>query len=307
LLTRLDEHVSIIDTMALGRPGVVAAYLLSGKDAALVDMGYGSSADIVINDLEEAGVDADGLDYLLPTHVHLDHCGSCGTLAQKFARASVRTHPKGEPHLADPSKLLEGAGKIFGAEQMSRYGKPQPIQTSRLHAILDDEEIALGNGVTLRCIWTPGHASHHVAYLLEETDAVLTGDSVGVTYPDFPVLTPTTPPTSFNLQLAIDSLEKLRKLAPSELLTPHFGVRTNGNVIDETVQALKRWEVRIGKMARDGLTQDEIARYLIEDTARRGNPSGDTMPDYLALSIKISTFGFVRYLKNSSQGMAETS
>jgi glyoxylase-like metal-dependent hydrolase (beta-lactamase superfamily II) len=298
LLTKIDERLSIIDTMALGKQGVVAAYLLSGKERALVDMGYESSAGIVVSDLEENEVSLDSLDYLLPTHVHLDHCGSCGTLAEKFAGASIRVHPRGEPHLVDPGKLWGGARKIFGAEVVNRYGRPQPIHRSRMRVIGDGEEIVLGRGLTLRSIWTPGHASHHLSYVLEETDAVLTGDAVGITYPSFPVLTPTTPPTTFNLQLAIESLERIQALAPSKLLTPHYGVVANSDVIDKNIHALKEWEAKIRKMVGEGFTQDEIARGLIEETARRGGLSADVIPDYLSLSIRISALGFMRYLKD---------
>jgi glyoxylase-like metal-dependent hydrolase (beta-lactamase superfamily II) len=146
LLKKLDDQVSIIDTMALGKPGVAAAYLVSGKESALIDMGYRSSAQSVINDLEENGLGADSIDYLLPTHVHLGHSGGCGTLAEKYVNASVLVHPRGMPHLADPSKLWEGAGELFGAQLMERYGKPQPIARNRLREVSDNEEISVGVG-----------------------------------------------------------------------------------------------------------------------------------------------------------------
>ncbi len=144
LLWKLDDRISIIDTMALGKPGVVAAYLVSGKERALIDMGYRSSAQTVINELEDNGIGTDGIDYLLPTHVHLDHSGGCGTLAEKYVNASIRVHPKGLSHLADPTRLWEGAGELFGARLMEQFGKPQPIERNRLREVNDNEEISLG-------------------------------------------------------------------------------------------------------------------------------------------------------------------
>lgn len=129
MLTRLTEAVSIIDTEALGASNVVAAYLVTGKETALIDMGYESSAQIVIDDLTKHGVGPNDLDYLLPTHVHLDHSGSCGTLAKRFDNASIGVHPKGKPHLADPDRLWKGAGQLFGHELMARYGRQ--IRSSR--------------------------------------------------------------------------------------------------------------------------------------------------------------------------------
>jgi glyoxylase-like metal-dependent hydrolase (beta-lactamase superfamily II) len=303
LLRKLDDQVSIIDTMALGNPGVVAAYLVSGKERALIDMGYRSSAQSVINDLEENGLDADSIDYLLPTHVHLDHSGGCGTLAEKYVNASVRAHPRGIPHLADPSKLWEGAGELFGAQLMERYGKPQPIQRSRLREVSDSEEISLGGGLTLRSLWTPGHASHHLSYELEGTGSVATGDAVGIIYPNVPVLVPTTPPTSFNLPLAISSLERIRDTRPARILAPHYGVMVDAtNLIADNIRALKEWQVKIGSMLKDGASPEQIATTLTDETARRAGQSLGTIPDYLSVSIKISVLGFTRYLKTVAKG-----
>jgi glyoxylase-like metal-dependent hydrolase (beta-lactamase superfamily II) len=198
--------------------------LISGKEKALVDMGFESSASNVIEDLEKGGVGKDDLDYLLPTHVHLDHSGSCGTLARRFSKASIRVHPKGGPHLADPSKLWKAASELFGGKLMEKYGKPKPIDSKLLRAIDNDETICLGRCVTLRSLWTPGHASHHLSYVVEGTGTVLTGDAVGTKYPDFPAVIPATPPTSFNLRLALESLERIREIVPTKILAPHFGV-----------------------------------------------------------------------------------
>ena len=298
MLRKLDDQVSIIDTMALGRSEVVAAYLVSGKESALIDMGYQSSAKSVINDLEENGIGADNIDYLLPTHVHLDHSGGCGSLAEKFVNASIRVHPKGMPHLADPSKLWVGAGELFGARLMERYGKPQPIARSRLREVNDDEEISLGGGLTLRSLWTPGHASHHLSYELEGTGSVATGDAVGMVYPNVPVLIPTTPPTSFNLSLAIGSMERIRDTRPTRLLTPHYGVVVDAtNLIADNIRALNEWEIRIGSLLKDGTSTEQIARILTDESARRAGKSPDTIPDYLSVSIRVSVLGFTRYLE----------
>ena len=303
LLRKLDDQVSIIDTMAVGKPGVVAAYLVSGKERALIDMGYRSSAENVINDLEQNGLGADSIDYLLPTHVHLDHSGACGTLAEKYVNASVGVHPKGMPHLADPSKLWAGAGELFGAQLMERYGKPQPIARSRLREVSDNEEISLGRGLTLRSLWTPGHASHHLSYELEGTGSIATGDAVGIIYPNVPVLVPTTPPTSFDLPLAIGSLERIRDTRPTRILAPHYGAMVDAtNLIADNIRALKEWEVEIGSMLKDGVSPEQIARILTEQTARRAGQSLSMMPDYLSVSIKVSVLGFTHYLRAFVRG-----
>jgi len=162
-------------------------------------MGYKSSAQIVAKDLAAHGIGKEDLHYLLPTHVHLDHCGSCGTLANLYEDASVRLHPRGQSHVSDPERLVAGAMKLFGEERVKRFGLPDPTSPKRVRGVSDDEEIALGNGLTLRAIWTPGHAPHHISYLLEESGTLFTGDAVGVQYPASPVLIPTSPPPELQL------------------------------------------------------------------------------------------------------------
>jgi glyoxylase-like metal-dependent hydrolase (beta-lactamase superfamily II) len=292
-LTPLDDTISLIDTMALGTQGVVAAYIVSGKEHALVDMGYASSAPTVLSDIEKRIGDAT-IDYLLPTHVHLDHSGACGSLAQSFVDATVRVHPRGERHLVNPSALWQGAKALFGDALVSRYTRPEPVDPVRVKPIGDGEVIALGDGVTLRAIWTPGHASHHLSYVVEETGVVLTGDAVGITYPAFPVLIPTTPPTSFDLDSAIESLQKLRNLSPKRLLTPHYGVVPDTlRSIDANIASIRRWVTKIEDMIRVGLSSDKITANLMNEIA---SPDVHDLPVYVQISVGLSVLGVMRYL-----------
>ena len=295
MLTRVDENLWIIDTMALARPGVVAAYFIRGNETALIDMGYASSAATLLRDIREADI---GIDYLLPTHVHLDHAGACGALAETFPHALVRVHPKGERHLVDPSKLWKGATELFGDNLMTHYGKPRPIKAERVKTIANEESINLGRGVTLRAIWTPGHASHHLSYVLEGRRSVFTGDAIGITYPAFPVLIPTTPPTSFNLPEAIKSLHRIREESPSQLLTPHYGIIDDPiDSIDANIRSLPEWTEKIEAMRRNKLSTDAIPSRLMDDIARRAGKTPSALPDYAQRSIILSVLGVIRYLE----------
>ena len=294
MLTKLSEAVSIIDTQALSVPNVVAAYLVTGKETAIIDMGYQSSAELVIHDLVGNGVSPD---YLLPTHVHLDHSGCCGALAREFTNASVRVHPKGEPHLADPSRLWEGAGELFGDELMARYGRPEPIHQNRLHASADGDVIDLGKGITLRTVWTPGHASHHLSYEWEGHKAFFTGDAVGICSPNFPVLIPTTPPTSFNLEQTLESLERIRANSPVEFYTPHYGVVNKAmRWITENIKSLQHWCTSIERMRKTGLSYEAMTKALTDELAGTIGRPATGMPDYLRTSIEVSVLGVLRYM-----------
>jgi glyoxylase-like metal-dependent hydrolase (beta-lactamase superfamily II) len=274
--------VSIIDTEALGTPMVVAAFLVTGKETALIDMGYQSSAETIMGDLAEHGFGPDRLDYLLPTHVHLDHSGSLGTLAKTFTNASIRVHPKGERHLADPSALWKGAGELFGEELMREFGRPQSVDRKRLKNAADGDVIDLGNGIRLRTVWTPGHASHHLSYELEGHRAFFTGDAVGVCFPGFPILTPTTPPTSFNL------------------------VGNATQWIDENVESLQSWKLSIQEMTKKGCSAAQISHALTDEACKKLGRAGSEPPDHLRSLIQNSVLGFLRYFEEFEKQLSFT-
>jgi len=257
-------------------------------------MGHRSSAEVLAIDLAARGIHEADLHYLLPTHVHLDHCGSCGTLAKLYPNASIRVHPRGLPHLSDPSKLVSGATELFGQEQMKEFGLPEPVDPKRVQGISDEDEIALGNGLTLRAIWTPGHAPHHVSYLLEDGGTIFTGDAVGVQYPAFPVLIPTTPPPSFNFAKAVDSIERLRALSPRILCTPHFGVVENAaDRLARDLHALLDWKDRIETLASRASSLTEILEVITNEICKRADQPRAKLPEYFRTTIRLSTQGLL--------------
>lgn len=259
-------------------------------------MGYRSSAGTLIRDLLPHGISDDDLHYLLPTHVHLDHSGSCGTLAKRFPNASVRVHPRGEPHLSDPTRLVKGACEVFGEDLVQKFGAPDPISKRRIRSVQDNEQIALGNGVTLRTVWTPGHAPHHLSYLLEETGELFTGDAVGVQYSAFPVLVPTSPPPSFNLERAVESLERLRGLSPMRLFTPHFGLLDNAREkLEENVNALLGWKSKLEGITSSKSSVAQIVAVVTEEFCEGIGRSSADLPEFLRSTIRVSVLGFLGY------------
>jgi len=295
LLKEISDAIALVDTEALGEFGVVAAYLVTGKEIALVDMGYRSSASVVLRDLEARGLQ--DLDYLLPTHVHLDHCGACGTIARKFPDASILSHPIGVPHLIDPGRLVKAAGQLFGDELMRRYGVPEPIDPKRVKNVADEETINLGKGVTLRSIWTPGHASHHLSYLLEGSADFITGDAVSLRYPSYPAPIPTTPPTSFNLEKTLASIGRIRSFSPTRLFAPHFGVVAGaGKWLDDNVEVLVHWKETLADLIMMNRSVEQIVGIMTERVSAQAKISSSEIPSFLKTSIRVSVLGFLRYL-----------
>ena len=175
-----------IDVMHLGRDRVICAHELDGL---IVDPGPTSCLDTLLEALGEQEPRALGEQEpraLLLTHIHLDHAGAAGTLVRRWPDLEVWVHERGAPHMADPSKLLASAARLYGDEMDVLWGETLPVPRERLRVLGDSGEIG-----GLRYAYTPGHASHHVSFLHEGSGTAFTGDVAGVRIGDGPVGAPT--------------------------------------------------------------------------------------------------------------------
>jgi glyoxylase-like metal-dependent hydrolase (beta-lactamase superfamily II) len=292
---KVSERVYLLDTYALGQSGTVGAYLVKGPKPTLVDCGYASSYKNVLAGLAEVGVMPSDVRYLVPTHVHLDHAGAAGRLLKEMPKAEVISQEKGVPHLIDPTRLLQSATKVFGAEIMELYGAPEPIPEGRITAVGKESHLDLGDGLTATLMYTPGHAPHQVSVMLDDTKALMTADAVGIVYPDLETLIPTTPPPSFNPVELVASVGSLRQTDPSELLVPHFGTRKDvGWVFDQTVEKVTRWVERVKGMRDSGMSLDDASGAMEAEVVKEAGVTDWTI--YAKVSVRASVMGIMHYL-----------
>ncbi|HET7930402.1 MAG TPA: MBL fold metallo-hydrolase, partial [Rhodanobacteraceae bacterium] len=177
--------IHVIDT-GFQRPRFDAAYLIveNGR-AAFVDCGTMHALPRMLAALAEAGLTAESVDWLILTHVHLDHAGGAGALMACLPNARLVVHPRGARHMIDPSKLWAGATAVYGDEEMRRsYGELLPVPAERVVQAPDGYAVDLA-GRSLRCLDTPGHAKHHNAILDERSGCVFSGDTFGLSYREF--------------------------------------------------------------------------------------------------------------------------
>src|SRR5437660_1118242 len=208
-----------LDTLLGGMGGMTAGFLIEGEEPALVETGSQSSTATVRDALAVAGIGSDDLRWLIVTHIHLDHAGAVGDLAQAFPNATVVVHEKGARHLADPSRLIDSAARVYGPLLDGLYGRMLPVPEDRLVAAGDGHSLDVGNGRRLRLVDSPGHAKHHHAVLDEQTGTLLVGDAVGVQLPDLGLgLRPATPPPDFDLDQAVASLRRFRQIRPQQVV-----------------------------------------------------------------------------------------
>lgn len=305
----------IIDTRMHRKVGITAAYVLRGEQTALLETGPKSSLDHVIAGLDAAGVGH--LDWIIVTHIHLDHAGAAGTLAQRFPNARVAVHEIGAPHLADPSKLWSSASRIYGDRMEELWGGIDPIPSERIHVVADQEEIDLG-GVSLRAIETPGHAYHHHSFFIEDAGLVFTGDALGVRLPEVGVIRPATPPPEFHLEKAIASIERIRALGAARLFPTHFGphdrgerVQTSDGFCDEAIEALNKWSEWV-REARSQTRELDDAAELVTKQARSELEATLDEESVARMdqttSYWMNTWGYMRYFDKAAEagGQAPT-
>lgn len=288
----------LIDTLALGQKGTVAVYLVKDKKNAIIDCGYASSYKNVLDALSFNGIEPEDIDYIIPTHVHLDHGGATGHLANIMKNAEIIAHERAVPHLINPEKLIASATQVFGKEIVELYGIPLPVEQSRITPVKDELQLNLGSK-TLVIIHSPGHAPHQVSVSIEGTGILVTADSVGIIYPDVGVMIPTTPPPSFDPDTLISTLNKLRQNLIKQLLIPHFGVRTDyEDVFEKTKEKVRGWVRGVEKMEKEGLAIEKIQQEMEKNIMAEAGLAD--LPIYASLSIRTSILGILNYIKRRS-------
>ncbi len=211
------------------RPGLAASHLVvDGRRAAFVDTGTSRSVPNLLAALTARGLDPGQVDWVLTTHVHLDHAGGAGELMRHLPNARCVVHPRGARHLADPAKLIAGSIAVYGeARYRELYGDIVPIPEERILVPEDGERITLGSR-TLELIHTPGHALHHYCVVDLDHRCIFPGDNFGISYRDFDVdgrefIMPTTTPVHFDPEAMIASVDRLMSYAPLAMYLTHFG------------------------------------------------------------------------------------
>ncbi len=224
----VDAGIHTIDT-GFVRPRFDAAYLIVERGhGAFIDCGTAFSVPRMLTALEPAGLAPTDIDWLILTHVHLDHAGGAGALLSKLPNARLAVHPRGARHMIDPTRLWAGATAVYGEAVMKQtYGDLTPIPAERVTAAADGFVIDLA-GRKLRCLETPGHAKHHMAIHDTRANVCFTGDVFGLSYREFDTATgafilPTTSPVQFDPQALHASIRRLVTLQPRAMYVTHFG------------------------------------------------------------------------------------
>jgi glyoxylase-like metal-dependent hydrolase (beta-lactamase superfamily II) len=301
-------RIQAIDTQMFGRPRMTSAYLVEAREPAIVETGPTTSVDAVREGLQALEIGPDDLAHIVVTHIHLDHAGGAGALAPHFPRATVWVHERGAPHLADPSKLVASAARVYGKDRLRElFGPVHPVAADRLRSLTDGDRVPLGDR-ELEALYTPGHAGHHVALADSASGGIFVGDAVGVFLPDVGLLRPATPPPEFDLELAVASLERIAGREPPLILFSHFGPSPQvAELCRLATERLRRWTAVVEEILRQTNDVPEVARRLQADTDDEVRGAGsrwdpDALERYeLLSSYHMNAMGLIRYLEKSRQ------
>ena len=232
--------------MHLGNDRVICAYEL--HDGLIVDPGPTSCVDTLIDALGPVVPRA-----LMLTHIHLDHAGAAGTLARRFPELQIFVHELGAPHLADPTKLVESASRLYGDAMERLWGDVEPVPEERIHVLRGGESVE-----GLLVAPTPGHAANHVSYLSTDSGDAFVGDVAGVRVPPHEHTLAPTPPPEIDVERWLDSLHTVAAWDPAALCLTHFGRVTD---VEDQLHRVRTSLLDNADLAR-GAGEEEFIRRL---------------------------------------------
>ena len=294
-------RIITLDLNFQGRPHAIAAYLIRHGDAVvLIESGPGSTLPALDAGFAQEGLSLHrDLTHVLLTHIHLDHAGAAGWLAQQGAQIIV--HRLGAPHMLNPERLLASATRIYGDRMESLWGPFLPVPEDKLRVVEDGEEIAIGD-LKFTPINTPGHAEHHYAYLFE--DICFSGDVGGVRIPGYQYLRVPMPPPELHLERWHESIARLQKEKFARIAPTHFGIyddpdwqlREVEKGLDSAALWLEQTMSEDASIPMEALRQS-FTEWMVEEAVQMGL-SEDVMNAYtLANPPGMSADGLLRYWK----------
>lgn len=325
-LYSFGQGVHAIDT-GYGRDAFDAAWLLidprSGR-AAFIDTGHNAAVPRLLEALSRLGLNRESVDWVIPTHVHLDHAGGAGLLMSWLPQARALIHPQGARHLIDPSALMAGTRAVYGPERTAAlYGEVLPIAAERVISSEDGMTIALGQR-QLRLIHTPGHARHHHVVWDADSRSLFSGDAFGISYPEFDDASgqhwgfPSCTPVQFDPAAMVESIRRMLALAPEALCPTHFGriaptaaVQRHAQQVLDQIDRLESGAVALSNRS-DSATPDDLTPALaglvetvmLDAACAAGSPRAqhdrDRARELLANDIGLNAQGIAVWLSRRS-------
>lgn len=270
---------------------IFTVFLVSEGGGALLEPGPASNIPGIMDGLQQIGFDPSRLAYIIPTHIHMDHAGASGSLAQQLPQVKVLVHPDGKRHMVDPSRLIASTRMAFGDNFEDAYGPLLPVPESQVVVPEDGEAIKLGER-ELKMVYSPGHASHHMSVYDTRSGALFCGEALGVPAPDTQAPLPHAAPPGFDMEVYLDTMEKLRALKPKLLLYSHGKI---GHDPDSLITAAEKNTRLFADMVLSALKAGEDEEQIRQRSRELMQQVTGKVDDRIMLGMTVA--GFIFYFK----------
>ncbi len=300
--------ITTIDVQCYRQNFAASHLIIEGESAAFVDVGTSYSTPLLLQALEIKDIPRENVEYVIVTHIHLDHAGGAGELMRHLPNAKFIVNPRGARHMIDPEKLIGAAMAVYGEEQVKAdYGEIVPIPQERVIEANDGLSIDM-NGRTFLLFDTPGHAKHHSCLFDERSQSIFSGDAFGLTYHELDTdrgafIVPTTSPAHFDPVTMRQSIERIMSYRPQNIFFTHFSHA--GNIPQLGADLLQRlddfldvaYSVRDAGEQRHQLLVQGMRNLVLADLKTHGSTLSDKEAlDVLDFDLELNAQGIEIWL-----------
>ncbi|WP_079508257.1 MBL fold metallo-hydrolase [Mesobacillus jeotgali] len=313
---QLSKNVYLIDDYDLKMEERTGTYVLTEDRVTLIETSASPSIPFILEGLQTLRISSEDISYIIVTHIHLDHAGGAGLMLKHCPNTKVIVHPKGARHLAEPSRLIQGAKAVYGDKFTELFDPIVEIAEDRLIIKGEGDTLKISEKLTLEFLDTPGHANHHLSVFHPITKGVFTGDTAGIFYPQIyregiEFYLPTTSPNQFNPEKMLQSMNKYKELGIERIYFGHYGMSENPG---EAFRQVENWlDVFISEAERVFLNENQREKLVENITInlynkicshlkQQGLAEDHPIYELLYLDINVSSMGLADYLTKLNGG-----
>ncbi len=307
MIEEIGEGIFQISTTSQPGFGCSLVFLVAGRGRlALIESSAAARHQEVLAGIREAGYNPEDLDYIIPTHIHIDHAGGLGMLAKQFVRPLIALPEAGARHMIDPTRLNESTRRVFGPGFEEGFGRITPVPENRAWVVKGGETVDLG-GRELHLYAAPGHAPHHMVLQDSSTGLVFAGEGSGGYFREVDLYVPWIVPPAFDPPATIQTYHMLREMHPAGLICSHSGMLPD---MDRALREAEELTLRYGELARAALREGSgeaglsrrLAGYLRARLA--AGPKGQARAggwekSILATLVDMAASAYITYFKRS--------
>lgn len=311
---KLAENLYLIDDFDLSLEKRTGTYVLTEEKLTLIETSASPSIPYILEGLSQLHIRPEEVEYIIVTHIHLDHAGGTGLLLTHCPNAKVIVHPKGGRHLADPSRLIAGAKAVYGDKFDGLFNPILPVREDKIITKEHEEELKIGPNCTLKFFHSPGHANHHFSIFHPALNGMFTGDTAGVSYPQLKengieMYLPSTSPNQFDPGKMLESIGMYEKMDLDFIFFGHYGMSTNPKEVYRQIKDWLKIFLHAGRIAvSEGGSidqQTQAAQAMLEEKIKanlngRGIPSDHPVYKILSVDIAVCSMGLIDYMQKTN-------